>query len=401
MLEMKIQRLERVMRFFAFVIVIFPSLCANVLGEDLEPLTELTWSAKGSVDDETEVDLALALSAQGKRFSINYSTVLVNVAPTYDSPLDACAATIRAGIELNENWWGGLSAPWSARDEDGLPLASYMPDSTENLYTAFTYHTEDSTVGRPTDAQIKAYLRVGGAHVFDIEWTEVCNGETTTGIRYILPFQEGPSGRYRFAPEWLDAFDGIKDYLTRTEPETAALAAYRTANSDTSHSIPVYQLFGGEGISYPLTIHFRGSPLSDSPNQVLIADFRASYIDAVSQVPTAVEEFGGSDARDLLADLHTASGLAMLDELGYHGRIRHPFGDSPIYVIDSPDYVLLFHKGNESVGVARGFVSLYKDGPQFRWTNFNTTNLLDSFLGSPTIWPALNSYIESQMAQGE
>lgn len=372
--------------------------CVTSVAEvTLSPLEEITWSILADVDDVTKVPLAVALSAQGKRININYVDIGVSEAPTYDSPLEACAAAIRAGIEINETWWGDLSAPWAFRDSNGIPLQSYVADSGENMFRAFTYHTVDSQFPKMTGAIIKTYLRIGGIHVFDIEWTQVAGGTTTSGERFIFTFEQGISGHFRLAPEWMTPVGAVKDFLANTEPEDPTLAAYRTEVPTRSHSFSVFGLFGGDSSNFPLNIHYRGGAPEQSTQFTALESFRASYTSAVRQIPKAPEEFLGSAARAELAGLLTGNGLQMLDEQDQVGRMYNPSQTPFGFVIESPNFVLAFIRDPRNNVVGPGFLELYKSGEDFKWADFRTITTLDQFLGKDPVWSKLAESIQASL----
>lgn len=386
-----------------FVLGVMLGLCdAGATEIVLTPLEEVTWSIRGPVDDTVEIPTAMALSAQGKRIEANYTDITITEAAVYDSPLRACIAAIHAIIEMNEAWWGAISAPWSSRGSDGVPLPNYTPDSGENMYRAFTYHSVNSEFPQTVDAKIKTYLRVGGLHAFDIEWTQVAGGVTTPGIRFILTFQEGPSSRFRLAPEWMVPFGStLKDFLANTEQEDSATAAYRMEISSRTRSVPIFGLFGGDASTFPLTLHYRGGVPEESPHFAELEAFRANYTSAVNSVPKVTGDFPGSTSRTELADLLAGDGLQMLDEQDHVGRVYNPFRKPFVYVIESSNYVLAFNKDDDTNRVNPGFLVLYKDGENFKWVGFHTKTVLDGFLSEDPIWPKLEDNIQSVLEPGE
>lgn len=364
----------------------------------LEPLEEIVWSVQGRIDDTSRTPLALALSAQGKRIDVDYTEVAINIAPVYANPVEACVAVIRAGVELNESWWGDLCAPWDERGNDGIPLGSYTPNSGENMYSAFTYHSVNASFPRTTGATLKTYLRVGGLHIFDIAWTQVAGEITSTGIRFVLAFQEGPSGGYRFAPEALTPFDPIKDLLANTEAESTTLTAFRTEIPSRAHSFSVYGLYDGAPDSFPLTCHFRGGVAENSPYFEGLNAFRAAYSAAVGMVPKAPEDFSGSQARTDLAGLLAGDGYQALDETDYIGRVFNPFRREFAFLIENPDYVLAYNLDQDTSTVNAGFLTLYLDGSNWKWAGYQISTELDRFLTHPQIWPRMKEVIDAVLS---
>lgn len=365
----------------------------------LVPLEQITWSVTESIGKGPGVPIGLSLQATGRRIDANFRSVNISKEAAYSDALSCCIAAIRARIEMDEAWWGNLAAEKKDRDASGEPLSGYVADSERNLYKMFTFHTQDAKAPQVVDAQIHTYLRIGGMHAFDVEWTRVVGQDKGPSASSVVAVQEFSPGLYRLATEWMGPQEPIVPFLRDVNGEDVSIAARRESNPELNYELSIHKLFGGEGDSFPLILKFRGAKSGQLDKFDRLKGRKQDIVAEVKLRTDRAKSAGGPVDEGGLAKFLTPESLEMYKKQGSATQMQAPFVADTAFVIDAGEVLFVFGRDPQSGTLSKRVTTFQEKQGELLLANYAKDTLLKNFLIDDRIWKPLSEKMEQALAE--
>ena len=359
----------------------------------LKPLGEISWPLQERVESGAYEPIAISLRAEGKRIDLNYKELSAPRQQVYTDPLGCAAAAITARINVDEAWWGDLTAGPAERGPDGVPAPDYHADSESNLFSMLTYHQKSPQVPQVVDAMIVSYLRVGGAHVFDVRWSRVLGEVEGPPASSGLMIQEFSPGKFRVAPEWMKPGEPVYALLRNTEIEDATAAAYRAKENSLSRRVSITGLYGGEGSEYPLDVQFRGIAADQSPEIERVLARKATIAEKISEKREAFTQSGSLGTQETLAPFFTKESLRRYKQQGQATQLIPPFYVDTKFVIDAGGLLLAF--GIDGKTLSPRYATFVEQDGNLVLANYARETLLMQFIADDRVWTPLSQAMEA------
>jgi hypothetical protein len=366
----------------------------------LENLEKLNLSLVDTFTRGEKTEIAISMEFMGKEINKDIYSFDIEKNVVYSDPLSCCVAACRAIMENDSEWYSALVAPADMRNEEGVPIDSYTPDLSENMFNMYTYHFTNPNVPKPDTMKIKRYVRVGGMHAFQIEaHMTYPAGDTYPAGEMIgtdlRPIQCLNDGLFRFAPEWAHPNRIFFAIIADSELESKTMVQYKGSKSELCHKISINGLFGDTENLFPVKLFFLGGKVEDSKDFKNVQK-RLNEMNAITVKTSGPDNrYTESEIKGKLSEIIDNDSLVRLMKQPGESY-KHMTIDSNIaYIINAGKNInYVFYKTKTGTELNKKYIVLHPAEGDVKVGQLFYRSHLSRFLKDERVWEPLSREIE-------